>query len=509
MAPRGLDVVAERTEHADAGDHHPPATVAVLHRHIPSPPSTSSTSPVMNEASSEQRNRTARATSCRLAEAAERGVLEHRLRLLGKHLGQPRLDVTGSDDVGAHAAGTELAGERLGEADHPGLRRRIVRLAPVAVQADDRADVDDRAGSFLHHRPRHGAAGVEDRAQIGLDHLAPVLVGHPRKQAVTRQAGVVDEDVDVARPPRRAAPPARATRRRPALRGAPSSDASAFGLVGAGAVAEDHRGARRRELTRDRGPDAARCPGDERRLARERAERASQPSSWTAAFSDWRSLTGIARTELSILFSKPLSTFPGPTSTNVVDAVADQLARRLGELDGRSQLLDEQRAIPLHLLELRRDGGHEPRRRNLEVDLVDRRPEPFRSVCDERRVERTRHAQTDRAARALALRLRAALVDRGCLARDDELAGAVVVRGPHVVDLACRAPRPPRPRDRESPPSSPGAPSQPRPSRGRARARARSPRRRRSTRPRRAPRTRRRNVRRRSRGRCRARGAPR
>src|SRR5262249_52852812 len=59
-----LGVVAERRQHADARDDDPPAPVAVcLLHHIPSPPSTSSTSPVMNEASSEQRNRTAPATS--------------------------------------------------------------------------------------------------------------------------------------------------------------------------------------------------------------------------------------------------------------------------------------------------------------------------------------------------------------------------------------------------------------------------------------------------------------
>src|SRR5436190_1738310 len=63
VAPRGLGVVAERRHGADARDHHPPSAVHAPVHHIPSPPSTSSTSPVMNEASSEHRNRTARATS--------------------------------------------------------------------------------------------------------------------------------------------------------------------------------------------------------------------------------------------------------------------------------------------------------------------------------------------------------------------------------------------------------------------------------------------------------------
>ena len=52
---------------------------------------------------------------------------------------------TRRDDVRAHAAAAELARQRLREADDPGLRRCVVRLAQVPVQADDARDVDDRA----------------------------------------------------------------------------------------------------------------------------------------------------------------------------------------------------------------------------------------------------------------------------------------------------------------------------------------------------------------------------
>ena len=63
--PRRLHVVPERADHAEARDHHAPrVSVSVCFRHyIPSPPSTSSTSPVMNEAASEARKRTAPAIS--------------------------------------------------------------------------------------------------------------------------------------------------------------------------------------------------------------------------------------------------------------------------------------------------------------------------------------------------------------------------------------------------------------------------------------------------------------
>src|SRR5436305_1086123 len=63
VLPARLDIVAKRGDGAEAGDHDPSSPVEVCCAHIPSPPSTSSTSPVMNEASSEQRKRTARATS--------------------------------------------------------------------------------------------------------------------------------------------------------------------------------------------------------------------------------------------------------------------------------------------------------------------------------------------------------------------------------------------------------------------------------------------------------------
>ena len=154
-----------------------------------------------------------------------------------------------------------------------------------------------------------------------------------------------------------------------------------------------------------------------------------------ASSSDLRSLTEIVRTDLSILFSKPLKTFPGPTSTNVVTPCEASAVAAWVNLTGRGQLLDEQLAIALGILELRRHGRHELDLRDAEVRLLDRRPKPLTGPLDERRVERARDAKPNRAARALELGLAAALVDRERLARDDDLARAVVVRGPDIVDL--------------------------------------------------------------------------
>ena len=135
----------------------------------------------------------------RRAEPPERNLLEQRLSLLVRQ----RARHVGVDEARRHAvhrdvAAAELARERLGHADHAGLRRRVVRLPRVAGGADHRGDVDDASPARLHHAAHHRARQAEDRAQVGLDHLVPVLVLHAQRQVVARDAGVVDEDVDVA-----------------------------------------------------------------------------------------------------------------------------------------------------------------------------------------------------------------------------------------------------------------------------------------------------------------------
>ena len=250
----------------------PVITTRLSSHHIPNPPSTSSTSPVMNEASSEARKRTAPAISSGSATRAERRVLDHRRgRLFRQHLGELRLHVAGRDDVRADVPRAELARERLREADDPGLRGRVVRLAPVAVHADDRADVDDRPAALLHHRPRHRAAGVEDRAQIRVDHRAPVVVRHAREQAVARQPRVVDEHVDVAG---LVDEPLRVLGRRDVGLDRPGAELrrELLGLVLAGPVADDDVGAGGGEPGRDRAADPARGAGDERELSFEGGE---------------------------------------------------------------------------------------------------------------------------------------------------------------------------------------------------------------------------------------------
>ena len=155
---------------------------------------------MMNDASSEQRNRTAPATSSGSPSRPSGVFSQHRVgRPFGKDVGQLRLHVAGNDDVGANVPAPELARQRLREPDDPGLRSRVVRLTPVSVDADDRGDVHDRPGPTLHHPARRRATRVEARREVRVDHGVPVLVRHADEQPVPRHAGVVHEDVEIAR----------------------------------------------------------------------------------------------------------------------------------------------------------------------------------------------------------------------------------------------------------------------------------------------------------------------
>ena len=53
-----------------------------------------------------------------------------------------------------------------------------------------------RPEALAHHRADHRAATVEDRVEIGGDHVVPGLGRHRRQQVVAVRAGIVDQHVD-------------------------------------------------------------------------------------------------------------------------------------------------------------------------------------------------------------------------------------------------------------------------------------------------------------------------
>ena len=113
---------------------------------------------------------------------------------------------------------------------------------------------------------------------------------------------------------------------------------------------------------------------------------------------------------------------------------ANELRGCLREADGRRELVDQERRESLRRLDLRGHGGHEGRQRLGEAHLVERGSQPIGRAGDERAVERARHLELDRSSSAEVFGLGAALLDRLMLARDHDLARAVVVRRPHAHD---------------------------------------------------------------------------
>src|SRR5579871_2665369 len=93
-----------------------------------------------------------------------------------------------------------LLGQRLGQAEQPGLGRGVVGLADLAGLADHRGNVDDPAGALLDHVFEGGLGHEEGAGQVDRDHPLPVLVGHLRHGLVDRDACVVDQDVQTAVP---------------------------------------------------------------------------------------------------------------------------------------------------------------------------------------------------------------------------------------------------------------------------------------------------------------------
>ena len=102
----------------------------------------------------------------------------------------------GRHGVDADPARPELAGERPGQPDQPGLRRAVGGRLGDADLAQPRGDVDDRAAAPLDHRRQDGPTGVEGGRQVGPDDRVPVGRVDLEERPDQRQPGVVDQAVD-------------------------------------------------------------------------------------------------------------------------------------------------------------------------------------------------------------------------------------------------------------------------------------------------------------------------
>ena len=161
------------------------------------PPLMVSVEPVIQAASSAARNTTQRATSS-ASPSLPTGIwptirLHH---VFGDARKQVGLHIARRDRVHGDAFARAFQRKRPGEADHAGLGRAVIGKPKLALLAVDRGDVDDAAEAPLAHAVDHRARHVEQRIEIGADHLLPLLMRHLLQHGVARDAGIVDQHFD-------------------------------------------------------------------------------------------------------------------------------------------------------------------------------------------------------------------------------------------------------------------------------------------------------------------------
>ena len=120
------------------------------------------------------------------------------LQFVAQNRGHGSFDEAGSDGVAGNVARADFAGDGHGQADQSGLRSGVVGLPRLAHLAENAGDVDDASPALLEH----GADDLLDAeirgSQIGLQDGVPVGALHAHDELIAGDAGVVDQDIDLA-----------------------------------------------------------------------------------------------------------------------------------------------------------------------------------------------------------------------------------------------------------------------------------------------------------------------
>ena len=108
--------------------------------------------------------------------------------------------VAGGDGVDLDAVGGPFVGEGFGELADGALAGGVSGNRDAAEKREQGGDVDDFAGAAGDHVLAGGAAGDEDAVEVDVEDGVPVGVGVVDGGGAFDDAGVVDENVEVALP---------------------------------------------------------------------------------------------------------------------------------------------------------------------------------------------------------------------------------------------------------------------------------------------------------------------
>ena len=111
---------------------------------------------------------------------------------------QGRVHQSGRDAVHGDALGAHLARERAAQAHEAGLGGRIVRLTPPPHQRRRRDQIDDAAPSPSDHARQRRARHQESASEVHRQHVVEIPIRGLEEQAVAREPGGMDDDVDRA-----------------------------------------------------------------------------------------------------------------------------------------------------------------------------------------------------------------------------------------------------------------------------------------------------------------------
>src|SRR5215470_1764755 len=243
----------------------------------------------------------------------------------GRHVG---LDEPRRNGIDENAPMRKLARSGFRQSDEARLRRGVVGLPRVAHGTGGGGDIDDApAGLRAHHRLAGGARHQKSAFEICLDHAIPILVLHSDEQTITRDAGVVDENVETSEALARGVHETfgvlatsgvgdEARGRSAVLHELLQRDVQPIGV----AAGNDDARTALEHPRRDGEPDAARAPRHDGDLARQTHDMPASALSRPAGSS-----TAKPRASSTMRFVSAVNTRPGPTSTN---AVAPSAVRR-------------------------------------------------------------------------------------------------------------------------------------------------------------------------------------